>query len=262
MRTNIIYRYDGTFDGLLTCVFQSYVHHELPAALFTPDDAQTMLFETRFIETDHALAARVSGGLTRRVSDEAVNFIRMAHLTCLYNRDAAILLFCRLAMSTGPAAMNALSDMRVNRLYRAVNALEREAHHYMGFVRFSDVRGTLAAIIRPKNNVLPLLDPHFSDRYNAERFIIYDATHRMALMHAPDVSRILPMDCFRLPALSPEELQIAALWRRFHETLAIEERVNPKLQRSLMPLRHRPVMTEFAKYAASDTLPDGARRIE
>ena len=36
MRTDIIYRYDGSFDGLLTCVFQSYLRHELPAALLTP----------------------------------------------------------------------------------------------------------------------------------------------------------------------------------------------------------------------------------
>ena len=256
MRTDIIYRYDGTFDGLLTCVFQSYLRHELPAALLTPDDGQTMLFETLFIETDHALAKRVVDGLTRKVSSEAVNFVRMAHLTCLNNRDAAILLFCRLAMSTGPSVMNALADARVNTLYRAINFLEREAHHYMGFVRFSDVSGALASIIRPKNSVLPLLDPHFSDRFNAERFIIYDATHRMALMHMPDVSRIVPMDDFKLPALRPEELEIAALWQRFHATIAIEGRVNPKLQRSLLPLRHRPLMTEFSKCAAEeDTLP-------
>ena len=252
MRTDIVYRYDGSFDGLLTCIFQSYLRHEMPAALLTPEDSQSLLFETLFIETDPALARRVESGITRKVSPEAVNFMRMAHLTCLNNRDAAILLFCRLAMSTGPSIMDALSDARVNTLYRAINFLEREAHHYMGFVRFSDVHGALASIIRPKNSVLPLLDPHFSERFNTERFIIFDATHHMALMHVPDTSRILPMDDFKMPVLRPEEIEVTALWRRFHATIAIEGRVNPKLQRSLMPLRHRPLMTEFARCAAED----------
>ena len=59
-----------------------------------------------------------------------------------------------------------------------------------------------------------------------------------------------------MPALHPEELEIAALWQRFHATIAIEGRMNPKLQRSLLPLRHRPLMTEFSKCAAAeDALP-------
>lgn len=246
MRTDVVYRYDGSFDGLLCCLFQSYVRHELPCAVLSPDDTQTLLFETVDIETDYDQAARVIEGVTEKVSNDAMNFMRMAHLTCLDNRDAAILLFGRLAMSVGPSIMNHLGDARVNTLYRGINFLEREAHHYMGFVRFSEVDGTLAAVIRPKNRVLPLLDPHFSDRFSSERFIIHDVTHAQALMHVPGLSRIVHMDSFTLPVLSPDEMNIAALWRRFHTVIAIDGRKNLALQQSLLPLRHRPVMTEFA----------------
>lgn len=141
--------------------------------------------------------------------------------------------------------MNNLTDARVNALWHGVNFLTREAHHYMGFVRFNEIDGVLASVIQPKNRVLPLLDPHFSDRFNAERFIIYDATHREALMHMPGCSRIVPLNEFRLPVVGTNELQIQALWKRFHETIAIEGRLNPNLQRSNLPLRHRPFMTEF-----------------
>lgn len=246
MRTDIVYRYDGSFDGLLCCLFQSYVRHELPCAVLSPEETQQLLFETIDIETDYAQAARVVDGVRKTVSDDAMNFMRMAHLTCLNNRDAAILLFGRLAMSVGPSIMNRLGDARVNTLYRGINFLEREAHHYMGFIRFSDIDGTLAAVIRPKNHVLPLLDPHFSDRFGDERFIIHDVTHAQALMHLPGMSRIVPMESFTLPVLSPNEMKVAALWQRFHAVIAIEGRKNPELQRSLLPLRHRPVMTEFA----------------
>ena len=244
-RTNLIYRYDGSFDGLLTCVFESYARHELPDAILSPDDEQTMLFEARRVETDYVKSERVLRGVMNRISPEAADFIRMAHLSCIFERDRRILLFLKLGFNAGPGVMNMLADARVNALMSGVRYLEREAHHYMGFVRFTEIDGVLAAVIQPKNRVLPLIDPHFSDRFNAERFIIHDAAHRCALMHMPSCSRIVPMDALRVTASNPRELQIQALWKRFHETIAIEGRLNPQLQRSNLPLRFRPFMTEF-----------------
>ena len=245
LRTDLTYLYDGSFDGLLSCVFESYARHELPEAILAPEEMQTMLFESRRIRTDYEKSDRVLRGITQKVCPEAAELIRMAHLSCIDGRDRAILLFVRLAMSTGPSVMNRLTDARVNALNKGVLYLEREAHHYMGFVRFTEIEGVLVSVIQPKNSVLPLLDPHFSDRFNAERFIIYDSTHRAALMRVPPVSRIVPLAEFRVPVASPRELHLQALWKRFHETIAIEGRVNPALQRSMLPLRHRPFMTEF-----------------
>jgi len=244
-RTNLIYRYDGSFDGLLTCVFESYARHELPDAILSPEDAQTMLFEARHVETDYVKAGRVLRGVATRISPEAADFIHMAHLSCIFERDRRILLFLRLGFSVGPSVMNQLADARVNALMSGVRYLEREAHHYMGFVRFTEIDGVLASVIQPKNRVLPLIDPHFSDRFNAERFIIHDASHRCALMHMPGCSRIVPMDGLHITAASVRELEIQALWRRFHQTIAVEGRLNPQLQRSNLPLRFRPEMTEF-----------------
>ena len=244
-RTNLIYRYDGSFDGLLTCVFESYARHEMPDAILSPDDEQTMLFEARRVETDYVKSGRVLRGIIAKISPEAADFIRMAHLTSLFERDRRILLFLKLGFAIGPGVMNRLTDARVNALAGGVRYLEREAHHYMGFVRFTEIDGVLASVIQPKNRVLPLIDPHFSDRFNAERFVIHDASHRCALMHMPGCSRIVPMDALRVTANNPRELHIQALWKRFHETIAIEGRLNPQLQRSNLPLRFRPCMTEF-----------------
>ena len=37
------------------------------------------------------------------------------------------------------------------------------------------------------------------------------------------------------------------LWRGFCDTIAIKERLNPKCQRTNLPLRYRSDMTEFEK---------------
>jgi hypothetical protein len=36
-RTALIYCYDGSFDGLLCCVFESYDRNELPSEVLTSD---------------------------------------------------------------------------------------------------------------------------------------------------------------------------------------------------------------------------------
>ena len=36
-QTALSYRYDGTFDGLMCCVFESYMKKELPTEILGPD---------------------------------------------------------------------------------------------------------------------------------------------------------------------------------------------------------------------------------
>lgn len=245
LREDVIYRYDGTLDGLLTCIFEAFACREAPAAILSPRETQYSLFETRFIPTDPAKAERVINGLRRTAGDEAADLVQLSHLTCLPGKELHALSFTRLAMKAGRTACGMLADHRVNTLNRAVRFLQIEAHHLCGFVRFAESDGTLVSLITPKNDVLPLLAEHFTDRFPEERFIIYDRNRMTALMHIPGASRIVPINELKIPPLSEEELDVQRLWRRFHQTIAIEGRVNKKLQRNLMPLRFRPDMTEF-----------------
>lgn len=245
LREDIVYRYDGTMDGMLTCIFESYARREAPSAILSPRETQYSLFETRMVPTDREKAERVVNGLRRTAGSEAADLVQLSHLTCLPEKELHALSFTRLAMKTGPQTCSMLADHRVNILNRAVRFLQVEAHHLCGFIRFTESEGTLVSLITPKNDVLPLLDEHFSDRFPEEHFIIYDRNRLMALMHLPGMSRIVPINEMKIPAISERELDIQRLWRRFHQTIAIEGRINPKLQRDLMPLRFRPDMTEF-----------------
>ena len=46
---------------------------------------------------------------------------------------------------------------------------------------------------------------------------------------------------------SEEEEDMQKLWKLFVDTIAIRERINPHLQRQLLPLRFRTYMKEFTK---------------
>ena len=244
-RTNVIYRYDGSFEGLLCCVFESYYKGELPSDIIPPDTPQTSLFPMREIATDEQKSGRVLRSIGDKIGPEALDFVQRAFLTCLARKELYIIRFLRLGYRHGCAVMNMLTDEVVHPLFKAVRHLESESSLLLGFLRFSDFHGALVAEIGPKNFVLPLLTRHFCERYPEERFLIYDRTHSMALVYQPHKPAIIPLDDLVLPEPDESELGIRQLWRLFYDTVEVEGRHNPKCRMSHMPKRYWAYMTEF-----------------
>ena len=55
----VAYRYDGSFEGFLCCIFESYTKREVPAQIFSDEEAQVSLYPEKWIETDSGHAERV-----------------------------------------------------------------------------------------------------------------------------------------------------------------------------------------------------------
>ena len=243
--TNVIYHYDGSFDGLLCCVFESYDKKEIPIDILLPDSPQMMLLPVKNIPTDLSKAKRVLKSIPSKMGYTALDFVRHAFLTCFAQKELYILLFLRLGYRHGCAVMQMLSDDVVHTVVKAVRHLDRESHLFKGFIRFSVFNHILVAQIEPKNYVLPLLLQHFCERYPEERFLIYDKTHGMALVYQPYQSAIIPIDELQLPEPDLEEQKFRDLWQVFYDTIEIKGRHNPKCRMNLMPKRYWKYMTEF-----------------
>jgi probable DNA metabolism protein len=244
-----IYEYDGSFDGLMCCVFESYEKNELPMDVL-PEGAQLpMLLTVKTIETDDERAERVKASIPKSMGKDALEFVRNAYLTCHPQKELLTLKFLRLGFGRGPSVMDMLTDETVHTLFTAVNHLKHEAHLYTGFIRFSETNGVLTSQIEPKNIVLPLISRHFCERFPGERFLIYDKTHGMALLYENGNAAIRGIEAFEQPDLDGEELKFRELWRLFYDTIEIKERRNPRCRMSHMPKRYWSYMTEFAREA-------------
>ena len=57
--TEIVYYYDGSFEGFLCCIFDSYVYKEVLTAIYCDEDALPTLFASRTIQTNPEHANRV-----------------------------------------------------------------------------------------------------------------------------------------------------------------------------------------------------------
>ena len=113
--------------------------------------------------------------------------------------------------------------------------------------------------IGPKNDIMTLLAPHFADRLPEENWVIYDENHKRAAVHPAGRSWFLvnqPLEpeqensdrgWSRWLRERTDEETYEDMWRMFCDTIAIRERRNPVCQRTHLPLRFRPDMTEFQK---------------
>lgn len=244
-RPNLIYRYDGSFDGLLCCVFESYAAKEVPADILSAALPQTTFFPVKDIATDPQKARRVATSIPAKLGAEMPEFIQHAFLTCLPQKERHILLFLRLGYRLGPAVRDHLADPAVDTLQKAVRHLLNESHLLKGFIRFSAFGGALVAEIEPKNIVLPLLSLHFRSRYPEERFLILDKTHGMALVYRPHQARIVPVEELTLPDPDETEQAMRRLWKQYYDTIEIQGRHNPCCRMGHMPKLYWGNLTEF-----------------
>lgn len=144
---DVIYQYDGSLDGFLCCVYESYVYKEAPAA-FCCDEDPLSLYEVRTVITQPAYSQRVSRGIAAR-SGKALAVVRRSFLTCLPDKEARLYAFIRKLLAEGPGFMRDLSDPACYPLYRAIRHMNGELEN-CAVCAVSDYGGTLGAEIEPK----------------------------------------------------------------------------------------------------------------
>ena len=242
--TEMVYCYDGSFEGFLCCVFESYANREALTAICRDEDFVPTLFASRMIPTDRDHAGRVYRKVVK-CSPWAAELLRKGFLTCLPDREIHLYNLVQKLLQVGPGFLGNLSDPVLYPVAKAVRHLEGEAHLLKGFVRFSDLGGVLGGEIEPKNRVLPILRGHFCARYLNEKFFLYDRTHHEALFYAAGKAVIRPLADFQMAPPDENEAAYRLLWKRFYDTIAIKERYNPKCRMTNMPKRYWNTMTEF-----------------
>lgn len=239
-----VYVYDGSFDGLLCCLFAMYERKEIPADIVKDYGG---FLPSSTISSDDEKAARVRRGLVKKLGREAVTLGEHAYLSEREGIEKHIALFWKLGLQVGVSVYKRLADDCVASVFEASKYTMRERHRILQFLRFADSGEALTAVISPHANVLPLIAGHFIKRFPREKFFIYDDIRRAALVYADGKSVILPLEEYTQPAANEEERKYRELFRMFYETIEIKERHNERCRMNFMPKRFWKNMTEFTR---------------
>lgn len=238
---------DDTFEGLLTAVFDSYTLSPTPTNIQSAAGYQP-LFGWRYQEvaTDAAKAARVIAGVRRQMGQRGYEKIWQGFLHADPARYNIIYRYIRLGMRLGPKLYLRLTDPTVMAMEKLCSLTGREAGLLLEFIRFSKLEGGVYyAEIDPEHAILPLLMPHFADRFNTQPFLIHDKTHALAGVYDRREWYITSTEGLQLPAYSADEQAYRRMWKAFYDTIAIKERANYALRRQHMPKKYWKNITEL-----------------
>ena len=241
---DVVYIYDGSFDGFLCCVFESVYGKELPIDILREEEAPLTLMAVRAIATDPEKAERVRASIPAKISARALELVMTVFCSCLAKKELRLLEFLLQGYREGGKLCYKLGDAVMVPILRAETHILREAHLLKGFVRFADVGGALVSTITPKNYILPFIVQHFVLRYRNEQFMIFDKTNKAALVCQNGKAEILRIDHVSFPEISESEARYQALWKQFYNTIAIESRENSRCRMTHMPKRYWENMLE------------------
>lgn len=239
------YLYDGTFEGLMTCVYYHYKNKGAAGIYDASSYQQSILSRCEIIKTDIEKAKAVMDAINKKISREAYINVYYCYLSGAKNKENIILEFLIFAFKYGRNTMNYYTHEKVMPINETFLKVSKEVHKFLGILRFSDIGGILYSKFSPDNDILILMIDHFADRYKFEKFIIYDDKRNKAGVYADNKWEIKENIMIESVEYSQNEKMIQRLWKQYFTDLAIKERTNINLQLQFVPARYRKNMAEF-----------------
>lgn len=234
------YIYDSSFEGLLTCIYEAYYRHENPDRIIPGEISQiNMLDENIHISTDTTRAAKVYDSILNKISSDALDNVYYAYLSEVEGSGKIIYEYLKLGWKMGVKVDMYLSDDRVLNLHKLSRRVGAERHRMLGLLRFSQCSdGTYYSQIEPDHNILQLLAPHFAYRMADQNWIIHDIKRNLAAIYNMEEWILTDLKLENLPDLNLMEDFYQSLWKQYFRSIAITNRLNPKLQLQHMPRRY------------------------
>ncbi len=246
--------YDGSFEGLLTAIFDVYDYKMTDVSIYRQDVAPGILLgSTHTVVTDKAKVARVYAKLKKQLTAPALTRFYRTFLSEITGVENTLLGYIQYMIASTPAADNNFSHPNVLAVHQISKKVGREKHRMEAFVRFKLTKdGLYYALIEPDFNVLPLILPHFKNRYADQRWLIYDSTRKYGLYY--DLTQVATVTIQFDAGLNnktclasiedEEEVLYQQLWQQYFGSVNIAARKNMKLHLQHMPRRYWRHLTE------------------
>ena len=242
-----VFRYDKTFEGLLSALFDAYVRRTFPDQLIGPGEpAPLFTHEMYEVMTRTDAAERVWKGLEKKLGRRVCHQLTHVWLSEQAGGDELLMRYMHKAFDAPQSIAGDFTDDDVLKVKKIAQKVAKEKERLIQFVRFQKAGdGSYFAPVSPLYNVLPLSIGYFTDRFADQRWLLYDTKRRYGYYY--DLQRAMEItlehDEALLKGWLSEEMQaedekiFQERWQSYFRAVTIRERLNPKLHRQLMPRR-------------------------
>ena len=237
--------YDGTFEGFLSLVYEVYYKKLKPIKIYKALPNEIVFEEIKIIETIELNSIKVLDAIKAKFPKDIVCKILNIFMCDTKEFEMTLLEYIIIGFKEVKQLFN-INNSCVFYLNNLEKELFKNVHKMTGFIRFEELEdGTLYAKVESKFNVLYFLGKHFLKRFNNQNFIVHDLNRKLAFVKIQNDFSVQEVAFFDEPNYSSNEQKFQKLWKSFFSGVTLKERINPKLQRQLVPLLYRTYMNEF-----------------
>jgi probable DNA metabolism protein len=251
----LIFIYDSTFEGLLTCIFEGYSLKNFPDGIEPEGKNPKRLFaDLKKIDSDAVKASRVWKGIQKKLSAKNRQLLYYAFLSEEEGIEMKILRFARRLFSEEKNIETDLGDMDVLEVVQNARKVKKEAHRILQFVRFQQTKdGLYFCGIDPLYDILPLVVGHFKKRFADQQWLLYDLKRNYGAFYNKKTVEEVELTSSEINrntgqvnknVLNEGDAFYQTLWKSYFENISIKERKNLRLQRQHMPRRFWKYLTE------------------
>lgn len=234
------YFFDGTKNGLLTCIFESFYEKRIPDDVTTECVQCRLLDEIVTIKTDNEKAERVYKCLKNCKTKYLVSDFNLTFRSGEKKRFKVLFDYLNVVISNKNIDVSkAFALPEIQAFTDLKNRIYTEMHRFKGFLRFMETeKGFYYACYEPDNDITELLVPHFTARLQSP-FIIHDIKRNiLALCDGKRYKILNGGDNGVTVFMSESEEIFLDLWQQYYKSINIKERKNLRQMRNYMPERY------------------------
>ncbi|WP_300695754.1 TIGR03915 family putative DNA repair protein [uncultured Bacteroides sp.] len=253
----IVFVFDNTFEGVLTCVFEAYSRRSFPDVILPEGEPLPLFHDEVFtVITEEEKAGRVWRGLQKKLSHGALSCLAQCWLAEEAETPMLIFRYIRKTIDAARSIETNFADADVLAMSRMWKRVDWERIRLMQFIRFQkSADGTFFAAVEPEKNALPLVVDHFKDRFAGQPWLVYDIRRAYGFYY--DLKEVRPVTfeegsreghlvtgMLDESLMDKDEKLFQQLWKTYFKSICIKERLNPRKHRQDMPVRYWKHLTE------------------
>ncbi len=247
--------YDGSFEGLLIAVFEVFEYQLSSPQIVSAENyvTENIFAEVHQVITQTEKSNRVLKKLELNLGKRGISQLLKVYFS--ERKDLEYLILNAIQKSLQNPHQNFLknyADSEILEIAKINKSINREIHRMHAFVRFEKLKDEVYfSKIEPDFNVLPLIIQHFKDRYQDQKWMIFDLKRHYGVYYdltntdffypgKDQFNQIKKTDHI----LHDEEILYQKLWQRYFFKTNIPERKNLKLHHKSLPKRYWKYLTE------------------
>ncbi|MFP8818499.1 TIGR03915 family putative DNA repair protein [Acinetobacter johnsonii] len=253
-----IYRFDQSMTGLLSCVYRSFQFKDFDVKLASNNSQASLFDECIEVASNDEHAERVWRGLKQKITAESLRSFYYCFLSEQEEAHQHLFNFCIYVFKNTHSVDRNYAHADILAVSQWAKQVGREKHRMEAFVRFKKCQdGLFLSLVQPDFNVLPLIERHFRNRYQDQRWLIYDERRNFGIYYDLTAVHQVKMDVDQIDhahkvgqsqsfsvELDDDELLYDQLWKDYFKSINIEARANIKLHVQYVPKRYWRYMNE------------------